>query len=62
MGGSFESPASRIAKWDGTTWSGLDVGVNQGLSALIVRDPGGGEALYAGDVTARRIAKWEGRW
>jgi len=60
-------PASRIAKWDGTSWSGLGSGMNDAVLALTTHDDGSGQALYAGGrfttaggVTASRIAKWDG--
>ena len=60
--------ASRIAKWDGTSWSALGAGLTGGsVYTLVVFDDGGGEALYAGgDFTtaggaaATRIARWDG--
>jgi len=79
-GGRFTSvggvPASRIARWDGTSWSTLGSGLNSNpyypspfVSALMVYDDGtgGGPALYAGgyfhragDVSANYVAKWDG--
>jgi len=65
-------PASRIARWDGTSWSALGSGMNAptgspDVRALAVFDDGGGPALYAGGdyltaggVTANGIAKWDG--
>lgn len=62
-------PASRIAKWDGTSWSPLGSGVTGRVLSLAVFDDGSGSgpALYvggafssAGDVTASRIARWDG--
>lgn len=64
--------ASNIAKWDGSTWSALGVGIHQPILDLAVYDDGsgGGPALYAagefteiGDrspIPAGRIAKWDG--
>ena len=45
--------AKNIAKWDGSAWTALDGGVNNGphytdVNALEVFDDGGGDALYAG--------------
>ncbi len=71
VGGSFEiaggTPASRIAKWDGTSWSALGSGVSSSVQALAVFDDGNGDALYvggafstAGGVAAGKIAKWDG--
>ena len=70
-GGTFTSidgiAASRIAKWDGTTWVALGAGMNSTVQALAVFDDGDGLALYAGGaftsaggVAANRIAKWDG--
>ncbi|MGD8451626.1 MAG: hypothetical protein PVJ57_07380 [Phycisphaerae bacterium] len=64
--------ASRIARWDGTTWSALSTGsgMNQWVRALTVLDPPGAEppALYAGgDFTtagaarASHVAHWDGQ-
>jgi trimeric autotransporter adhesin len=73
-GGQFTTaggqPASRVAKWDGTQWSGLGLGVNGVVYALAVYDAGDGPELYvggdftsAGGETAWRIARWNGtRW
>jgi hypothetical protein len=67
--------ANRIARWNGTSWSGLGTGSANGVGstvrALTVFDDGlgGGEALYAGGdftsaaggtVQANRIARWNG--
>jgi hypothetical protein len=70
-GGSFEGaggvPASRIARWDGETWSALGAGVNHRVDALAGFDDGSGPALYAGGVftqadglPASGIAAWQG--
>jgi trimeric autotransporter adhesin len=66
-------PTNRIARWDGTSWSyvgtGSENGVNNIVLALTVFDDGlgGGPALVAGGlfttaggVSANRIAKWNG--
>jgi hypothetical protein len=63
--------ASRIAKWDGTSWSALGSGITGGsfpfVSSLAVFDDGSGTALYAGGyfstaggVPANNVAKWNG--
>lgn len=59
--------ASNIAKWDGTSWSGLGDGVDGTIYALAVFDDGSGPALYAGGgfqaaggAVAYAIAKWDG--
>lgn len=61
------SPASRIARWDGVSWSPLGSGLNGTVRTLVVFDDGTGPALYAaGDFTvagglpANRIARWDG--
>lgn len=72
VGGSFNtaggSPAARIARWNGTSWSDVGGGVTGGsVSELIVFDDGNGAALYAagafteaGGVQTMNIAKWNG--
>jgi hypothetical protein len=49
VGGSFTSaggvPASRIAKWNGSSWSALGNGLNSYVYALTVFDDGHGPAL-----------------
>jgi hypothetical protein len=75
-GGGFTGaggfPASRVAKWDGASWSALGSGLNSttfasSVRALTVFDDGNGSALYAGgafltagSVSAIRVAKWDG--
>ena len=55
-----------IARWDGTSWSGVG-SLNKEVRALAVFDDGSGPALYAGGifwiadgVTVNGIAKWDG--
>jgi hypothetical protein len=77
VGGDFlqagNAAANRVAKWNGTVWSGLGAGAANGVSGevheLAVFDDGSGSgpALYAGGsfttaggVTANRIARWNG--
>jgi len=62
-GGGFTtaggSPATNIAKWNGSSWSPLGSGVRGGVGALAVS----GTDLYAGgEFTSpgNRIAKWNG--
>ena len=59
--------ANRVAKWNGSTWSGLGVGLNGIVSALAAINETSvlGPALYvggsfstAGGVSASRVAKW----
>jgi hypothetical protein len=62
--------ANRIAKWDGTSWSELGIGMSGPSAAvhvLSIFDDGSGPALYAGGdftsaggVAANRIARWNG--
>ena len=69
VGGGFTQAggqaASRIARWNGSTWSSLGAGVNSRVDALAVHDDGGGAALYlgglftsAGGQAAQRVARW----
>lgn len=65
-GGGFSSPASYIAQWDGTSWTGVDGGMDMPVNALITD----GTYLYAGggftsagsctDGSCGRIARWNG--
>ena len=57
--------ASMIARWNGTAWSNLNVGLNYGGLALAVFDGGRGPALYvggdfyrAGDIPSTFIGVW----
>lgn len=63
------APASRIAKWDGSTWSPLGSGLDGEVRVLTAIDAGqpGGPALIAGGrfstaggTAASRVAKWDG--
>jgi len=70
-GGSFTSiggvPATRVARWDGTSWSALGGGVNGIVLSLTAFDDGSGPVLHAagrfttadGD-PANRVARWTG--
>jgi len=75
VGGNFATaggtPASCIAKWNGSAWSAVGGGVGGGLApfvrAFCVFDDGSGPALYvggrfttAGATSANSIAKWNG--
>ncbi|HTL54975.1 MAG TPA: hypothetical protein VL361_04815 [Candidatus Limnocylindrales bacterium] len=56
-------PATNIAKWDGSAWSAVGLGVNSTVSALAVSDSNlyaGGWFTTAGGVAANYIAKWDG--
>ena len=78
VGGRFTSidgvPASRIARWNGTSWSAVGSGVtgsgvSPSINTMVTFDDGTGPALYvggqtfvtAGGVTANRVAKWDGK-
>lgn len=74
VGGEFSSaggaPASRIARWNGQTWSALGAGVNDTVLSLCVHADGssaatelfvGGEFTLAGGAAAQRAAKWNGQ-
>jgi hypothetical protein len=59
--------ANRVAKWDGSSWHALGLGVGNNVYALAVFDDGAGEQLYvagalptAGTITVNGIAKWDG--
>jgi hypothetical protein len=56
-----------IAKWNGSVWSPVGTGMDNGVLALQVFDDGSGPALYAGGAfttaggtSVKRIAKWDG--
>ncbi|MBT8485278.1 MAG: hypothetical protein HKO59_01740 [Phycisphaerales bacterium] len=58
---------SRIARWDGTSWSAVGDGFNSTVWDLRVFDDGSGPALYAmglftmsGATPVNRIARWRG--
>jgi hypothetical protein len=55
--------ASRIAAWDGSSWSALGPGMNNAVRALTVysnRLIAGGDFTTAGGVAANYIAAWDG--
>ena len=61
------SPANRIARWDGASWSPLGTGMDDWVYALTVFDDGSGPALYAGGSfrtaggqAANHVARWKG--
>src|SRR5262249_27809866 len=67
FGGAGPIRATRIARWDGTTWENLGGGIDGPVTSLAVYDDGGGPALYAGGnflraggLAARHIARWNG--
>ena len=70
-GGAFTQAggagANHIAKWNGSEWAPLGVGVNHWVQALSPFNDGGGSDLYvagwfttAGGQVANRIAAWTG--
>jgi len=66
-GGLFEqaggSPATNIAKWEGSGWSALGSGFDGYVFALAVSGSdvyAGGRFLTAGGIVANSIAKWNG--
>lgn len=65
--GTPTTPASNIARWDGTQWSPLSLGTNGPTRAMTVHNDGSGSALYAagnftqaGGASAASIARWNG--
>ena len=71
VGGFFSSAggvsAENVAKWDGSVWSALGSGTDDGVLALEVFDDGDGDDLYAGGFFAAAggslvfgIARWDG--
>jgi hypothetical protein len=72
FGGSGGVLTPRVARWDGSAWTSLDVGIDHGTTALAapalaVHDDGAGAALFAGGLftsaggrVARSLARWTG--
>lgn len=68
VGGNFSAvnsvAASRVAKWNGTTWSALGAGLGGGnVEAIAISGSDvyvGGGFTTAGGVPANHIAKWDG--
>ncbi|MBK7876044.1 MAG: hypothetical protein IPJ77_09870 [Planctomycetes bacterium] len=71
IAGQFQSvagvPAQGIARWNGTSWSGLGGACNGAVTSLTVFDDGTGPALYAtgsftqiGGGAASHLARWNG--
>lgn len=63
--------ASRIAQWDGASWTRLGAGLNNTVTCLVTFDPDGpgpqstrliaaGNFTTAGGIPASRIAQWNG--
>jgi len=67
-GGAFTSaagtPANRVAKWNGTSWSALGGGADGVVQSLTLDSSGnlyvGGAFTAAGGSAASRVAKWNG--
>ncbi|MFA7253443.1 MAG: fibronectin type III domain-containing protein [Patescibacteria group bacterium] len=63
VGGSFTSPGSKIAKWNGLEWSALGTGVNNLVRSLIFVDSKlyvSGHFTTAGGVSSNLVAMWDG--
>ena len=69
VGGNFSDAngvanTSRIAKWNGTSWSALGIGLNAEVKAIAISGSnviaGGSFTNAGGDVNANNIAKWDG--
>lgn len=67
IGGNFTTvqgvPASRIAKWNGSEWSALGVGVGGPVNSIAISGSDvyvGGNFGTAGGSPARNVAKWNG--
>jgi hypothetical protein len=75
VAGNFTSaggvPASRIAKWDGTTWSSFGAGFDNTVLSLAVFDEdgvgplpptlyAGGQFQFSGVTSAKYLAEWTG--
>jgi hypothetical protein len=75
VGGNFNNaggvPASRVARWDGSTWTALPVSggpyINGYVLSLATHDDGSGPSLYVGGIftqvggqTVNKIARWNG--
>jgi hypothetical protein len=67
-GGEFTTAgggsASKIARWNGSSWSPLGSGMNDRVNAIALSGNGdlyaGGRFTTAGGVSANKIAKWNG--
>src|SRR5262245_66596197 len=72
VGGLFTATAdgtaaSKVARWNGSSWSALGLGFDVTSHSMAVFDDGsgpamfvGGEYFHAGGQPANRIAKWNG--
>ena len=57
------SPANYIAKWDGSNWSALGLGMNDAVNALVLSGSdlyAGGYFTTAGGIAATNVAEWNG--
>jgi trimeric autotransporter adhesin len=68
VGGAFNAPYSRIAKWNDGFWFDVGGGINNSIQTLRVFDLGSGPALYAGGgfttaggLPAAKVARWDGQ-
>ncbi len=59
--------ANDVARWDGTSWQALGLGLSNFAQSLVVHDDGSGPALFvggqfqfAGGSSALGVAKWDG--
>ncbi len=57
-------PCNNIARWDGTSWNWLGLGITQRVESLTIAQNGdvivGGAFSSAGGVPANRVARWNG--
>ncbi|MBN9693825.1 MAG: hypothetical protein J0M24_26590 [Verrucomicrobia bacterium] len=67
VGGTFTlaggQPASRIARWDGTRWWPLGLGLNGAVHSLLVHDGvvyAGGSFVGSGEVVLNGVGRWDG--
>jgi hypothetical protein len=66
-GGEFQNAGGNIvhyvAKWNGTTWSAMDNGMDSYVRTLILFNGelyAGGDFIYAGGTESWMVAKWDG--
>lgn len=62
-GGTFTTPASYVAVWDGASWSALGSGMNNLVQALVADGTAlyaGGHFTAAGGNAASHVARWDG--
>jgi len=62
VGGDFTSPATRLAKWNGSIWSSIGTGANDNVRAIAVAPDGnlflGGAFTNFAGVATNKVAKW----